>query len=309
MSTDRSPQGPDRFRMGPTRASTLVVAGLAAAAVAWLLISGFYYDFAPDLPWLPVITLAGLAVLEGYAAVNTRSRIERRPGREPVNPLLVARFVVLAKASALAGAIFAGFYAGLTGWLFVERTNAAQERSPRRARRSDRVARARRRRALAGTLLPGAGAGGRRGPRAGPTARRRAGVSDPGFRHTPARRYRAWRPESDGRHGPPARGPDAATWEARVYGVRRRGSDSAAGDIVRRARRRTGARLRRPGARRARPGPHRGARALGVRAARRAGGGDLAALAGGRGRAARRLPEDAARRRGRARPAHPRPRA
>ncbi|MEW2443465.1 DUF3180 domain-containing protein [Micromonospora marina] len=111
--------------MGPTRASTLVVTGLAAAAVAWLLISGFYYDFAPDLPWLPVITLAGLAVLEGYAAVNTRSRIERRPGREPVNPLLVARFVVLAKASALAGAIFAGFYAGLTGWLFVERTNAA----------------------------------------------------------------------------------------------------------------------------------------------------------------------------------------
>ncbi|ATO16051.1 hypothetical protein CO540_21345 [Micromonospora sp. WMMA2032] len=125
MSTTGSPQDPDRFRMGPTRVSTLVVAGLAAAAVAWLLISNFYGDFAADLPWLPVITLAGLAVLEGYAAVNTRGRIERRPGREPVNPLLVARFVVLAKASALAGAIFAGFYAGLAGWLFVEPTNAA----------------------------------------------------------------------------------------------------------------------------------------------------------------------------------------
>jgi hypothetical protein len=125
MSAAQSPRDPDRFRMGPTRISTLVVAGLAAAAVAWLLISSFYYEVAPDLPWLPVITLAGLAVLEGYAAVNTRARIERRPGRDPVNPLLVARFVVLAKASALAGAIFAGFYAGLTGWLFVERTNAA----------------------------------------------------------------------------------------------------------------------------------------------------------------------------------------
>ncbi|GIM83330.1 hypothetical protein Sar04_11660 [Salinispora arenicola] len=112
--------------MGPTRISTLVVAGLAAAAVAWLLISFLYYDYLPDdLPWLPVVTLAALAVLEGYAAVNTRARIERRPGREPVNPLLVARFVVLAKASALAGAIFAGFYAGLTGWLFVESTEAA----------------------------------------------------------------------------------------------------------------------------------------------------------------------------------------
>ncbi|MFU8855016.1 DUF3180 domain-containing protein [Micromonospora sp. SL1-18] len=111
--------------MGPTRISTLVVAALAAAAVAWLLISSFYYEVAPSLPWLPVITLAGLAVLEGYAAVNTRGKIEGRPGREPLNPLLVARFVVLAKASALAGAIFAGFYAGLTGWLFIEHTNAA----------------------------------------------------------------------------------------------------------------------------------------------------------------------------------------
>ncbi len=125
MSPAQSPRDPDRFRMGPTRISTLVVAALAAAAVAWLLISRLYYDVAPDLPWLPVVTLAGLAVLEAYAAVNTRGRIERRPGREPVNPLLVARFVVLAKASALAGAIFAGFYAGLTGWLLIERTEAA----------------------------------------------------------------------------------------------------------------------------------------------------------------------------------------
>ena len=125
MTQAQSPRDPDRFRMGPTRISTLVVAGLAAAAVAWLLISSFYYDVAPNLPWLPVITLATLAVLEGYAAVNTRNRIERRPGRDPVNPLLVARFVVLAKASALAGAIFAGFYAGVTAWLFIERTNAA----------------------------------------------------------------------------------------------------------------------------------------------------------------------------------------
>ncbi|CCH21934.1 DUF3180 domain-containing protein [Micromonospora lupini] len=117
--------GPDRSRMGPTRISTLVVAALGAAAVAWLLISTFYYSGIPRLPWLPVVTLAALAVLEAYAAVNTRGRIERKPGRDPVNPLMVARFVVLAKASALAGAIFAGFYAGLGGWLFVETTRAA----------------------------------------------------------------------------------------------------------------------------------------------------------------------------------------
>ncbi|TDB99634.1 DUF3180 domain-containing protein [Micromonospora fluostatini] len=124
------PGGADRSRMGPTRISTLVVAGLGAAAIAWLLISSLYYRTLPELPWLPVITLAALAVLEGYAAVNTRGRIERKPGREPVNPLLVARFVVLAKASALAGAIFAGGYAGVTGWLFIERTNAAIDDRP-----------------------------------------------------------------------------------------------------------------------------------------------------------------------------------
>jgi hypothetical protein len=115
--------------MGPTRPATLVVAGLAAAAVAWLLISGFYGSF-PTLPWLPTVTIAALAVLEAYAAINTRGRVERKPGRDPVDPLAVARFVVLAKASSLAGAIFAGFYAGLAGWLAIEQTRAANSDLP-----------------------------------------------------------------------------------------------------------------------------------------------------------------------------------
>ncbi|MER7439280.1 DUF3180 domain-containing protein [Micromonospora avicenniae] len=133
MTQPQSPPPGGPGRMGPTRISTLVVAGLAAAAAAWLLISTFYYNGVPRLPWLPVVTLAVLAVLEGYAAINTRGRIERRPGREPVNALMVARFVVLAKASSLAGAIFAGFYAGLTAWLFVESTStraATEDRVP-----------------------------------------------------------------------------------------------------------------------------------------------------------------------------------
>jgi hypothetical protein len=115
--------------MGPTRPATLLVAGLAAAAVAWWMISSFYGDI-PSLPWLPTVTLAALAVLEAYVAINTRQRIERRPGREPVDPLAVARYVVLAKASSLAGAIFAGFYAGLAGWLLLERTRAASNDIP-----------------------------------------------------------------------------------------------------------------------------------------------------------------------------------
>jgi hypothetical protein len=97
-----------------------VVAGLVAAAVSWLGISRFYGDL-PDLSVLAGFTLAGLGVVEGSAARATRARIERKPGSGPVNALQVARLVVLAKASSLGGAIFAGVYGGVTVWALAER--------------------------------------------------------------------------------------------------------------------------------------------------------------------------------------------
>jgi hypothetical protein len=134
--TQRSEQtrepAPQRPRMGPTRPSTLVVAGLAAMALAWLLISRYYGDIR-GLPWLPIVISVALAVLEGYLAVNTRARIDRRPGREPVEPLAVARFVVLAKASSLTGALFTGLYTGMLSWLLVEQARLG----PTDARTSD----------------------------------------------------------------------------------------------------------------------------------------------------------------------------
>ena len=84
----------------------------------------------PPLPLLPTVTVAGLAVLEGFLAQNTRARIERRPGQGRVEPLAVARFVVLAKASSMAGAIYGGFCAGLVAWLVVEPTRAASRDLP-----------------------------------------------------------------------------------------------------------------------------------------------------------------------------------
>ncbi|MBV1853446.1 DUF3180 domain-containing protein [Catellatospora sp. NEAU-YM18] len=105
--------------MQPTSAATLVVAALVSAAVAWLVISN-WYGVMPDLPWLPAFTLLALAIVEFTLAQQTRARIERRPGRPPVEPLAVARYVVLAKASSLAGAIFVGFTAGLALWLLVD---------------------------------------------------------------------------------------------------------------------------------------------------------------------------------------------
>ncbi|MFC3737459.1 DUF3180 domain-containing protein [Paractinoplanes deccanensis] len=118
--------------MRPTSISVLIVAGLAAAALGWLLLS-FSYSSLPELPWSPVIVLVVLAVAEGLLAQNTSARIQRKPGTMPVDPLAVARYVALAKASSLVGAISAGFSAGLLAWLAMEPTQAAHDDLPKAA--------------------------------------------------------------------------------------------------------------------------------------------------------------------------------
>lgn len=121
MSTPRGgAKLPQKPRMRPTNPATLAVAALATAALSWLAISHFYGDM-PTLPLLPPMTFFGLAIVQAVLAPNTKARIDRKEGTVPVNPLVVARYVVLAKASALAGAIFTGLYAGFTLWLLTER--------------------------------------------------------------------------------------------------------------------------------------------------------------------------------------------
>jgi uncharacterized membrane protein len=118
------PGGPYKPSLRPTNPATLVVAALGMGVLAWLCMRRFFGDI-PDLNWLPGLTLAGLAVVEVVAAQTTRARVERRPGSGRINPLLVARYAVLAKASSLGGAIFAGTYAGVTLWALVERDQLA----------------------------------------------------------------------------------------------------------------------------------------------------------------------------------------
>ncbi|GAA0480335.1 membrane protein [Paractinoplanes deccanensis] len=128
-----NPQAPKSDpSMRPTSISVLIVAGLAAAALGWLLLS-FSYSSLPELPWSPVIVLVVLAVAEGLLAQNTSARIQRKPGTMPVDPLAVARYVALAKASSLVGAISAGFSAGLLAWLAMEPTQAAHDDLPKAA--------------------------------------------------------------------------------------------------------------------------------------------------------------------------------
>jgi Protein of unknown function (DUF3180) len=128
-----TPNGPAEPRLQPTNPVTLVVLGLGSAAVAWILVANAYGDL-PGIPWLPAFTLFALAAFEAVLARNTKARIDRKPNTEPVNVLAVARYVVLAKASSPAGAIFSGLYAGVLFFLLVakgpQNTAAANDLPP-----------------------------------------------------------------------------------------------------------------------------------------------------------------------------------
>src|SRR5689334_11473023 len=108
---DESPRG----GLTPTRPGNLVFAAVATAVVAFIVIRKYFGDL-PDITWLAGLTMAGLAVVEAIAAHNTRAKVERQPRAGVLNPLFVARLAVLAKASSLAGAIFAGAYGGIAAW-------------------------------------------------------------------------------------------------------------------------------------------------------------------------------------------------
>ena len=110
--------------MTPVRRRDLLVIAAAVALVAWLLVRRSYGDL-PSLSWWQPLPLGLLAVAEAVGARTLgqrfadrrRSRTEpaRRPASpvRPVDPLLAARLVVLAQASAYVGAVFVGVWAGV----------------------------------------------------------------------------------------------------------------------------------------------------------------------------------------------------
>ena len=98
--------------MEPTKARQLFVIAVVCAALTWPLIAMSFASLAP-LPWTLVPALLLCAVAELITGRNLRARIGGAPGAKPVRPLIVPRFVALAKASSLAGAVFAGMAAGV----------------------------------------------------------------------------------------------------------------------------------------------------------------------------------------------------
>lgn len=97
--------------MRPTHPGKLAGLLVIVALVVWAAVRQFY-SALPIMPWTAIPTVLLLAVGEGYTAWATKARIARKPGTKPVEPLAVARLAALAKASAYAGAVFAGMFAG-----------------------------------------------------------------------------------------------------------------------------------------------------------------------------------------------------
>ncbi|HSV67783.1 MAG TPA: DUF3180 domain-containing protein [Mycobacteriales bacterium] len=96
----------------PTHPRDLAVIALVAALLSWLVVRQ-WYGSVPRLQWFVPLSLVVLAVAEAISGFQLRARIRRRPGLEPVDPLVAARQVALAKASALVGAAMVGVWAGL----------------------------------------------------------------------------------------------------------------------------------------------------------------------------------------------------
>ena len=103
-----------------TRARDLVLTGLAAAALVYLLVRVFYGQM-PPLPTFAGVTLLVLAAIEGWLGASLRSRI-RNPRKE-LQPLTAARAVALAKASSVLGAIMLGTWLAILAYVLPRRAD------------------------------------------------------------------------------------------------------------------------------------------------------------------------------------------
>jgi Protein of unknown function (DUF3180) len=113
------------IKITPPRA--LAVAALFGALAGWLIVAAANsFDLvAPQVPWTAPVGLFLTAALVGVIAYSTHQRIHVR--RQRIEPQRAVAFLVLGKASALAGALVAGGY--LTyALMFITRLDAVAPR-------------------------------------------------------------------------------------------------------------------------------------------------------------------------------------
>jgi len=105
----------------------LVVAALFGGLAGWMVVvvANAFDALPPRIPWSAPIGLLVFGALVGALAWSTHQRLQVR--RERMEPQRAVAFLVLGKASALAGAVVAGGYFGFA-LMFLARIDAATPR-------------------------------------------------------------------------------------------------------------------------------------------------------------------------------------
>ncbi len=113
--------------MTTTSKTSLAVAAVFGALAGWLVVvvANALDLVAPYVPWTAPAALVVIAALVGALAWSTHQRIQVR--KERILPERAVAFLVLGKASALAGAVIAGGYLAFA-LMFVDRFEAAAPR-------------------------------------------------------------------------------------------------------------------------------------------------------------------------------------
>ena len=119
------PSSPGSVSLTPWRA--LLVAALFGGLAGWLVVvTANAFDLLPPrIPWSAPIGLVVFAALVCVLAWSTHQRLQVR--RERMEPQRAVAFLVLGKASALAGAAVAGGYLGFA-LMFLARIDASTPR-------------------------------------------------------------------------------------------------------------------------------------------------------------------------------------
>ncbi|MGV0851246.1 DUF3180 domain-containing protein [Mycolicibacterium phlei] len=110
--------------MGPTRIRDLAAATVLTGVAGYLLVHVLYRWFPPITLWTGVSLLV-VAIAEAGWAYYIRTKInegEIGVGRGWLDPLAVARSVVIAKASAWVGALVLGWWSGVIAYVLPRRS-------------------------------------------------------------------------------------------------------------------------------------------------------------------------------------------
>jgi Kef-type K+ transport system membrane component KefB len=101
--------------MGTTRIRLLIVLAAIAAVLGYAVVTIVVGQSGRviQVPWLAAATLWLFALALLLWTLLSRPRLRRRPGAKPMPPLMAARSAALAMAASRAGALVAGFYAGV----------------------------------------------------------------------------------------------------------------------------------------------------------------------------------------------------